>query len=231
MIIISYKIPTKEIKHYIISECIKRRLISPNDFKSKNLNYVNVYEPEWLKKLITIVKKNGGQLLSNTYFDINTELRFACSKGHEFLMKPYNVIVGSWCPECYKEKLYEKQKFIENTLKEIINKKGGIMLSNYVNKRTKIKIRCSKGHEWETLPQNIINGTWCPDCFSNKNGFLKEIQDIAKARGGTCLSNKYINNKTKLKFRCAEGHEWWARPKSIKEGTWCPECYHKQSKK
>ena len=47
---------------------------------------------------------------------------------------------------------------------------------------------------------------------------------IAKERGGRCLSNKYINVHTKLKWKCAEGHQWEAQPSHIKTGTWCPYC-------
>ncbi|MBD3211646.1 MAG: hypothetical protein GF311_03485 [Candidatus Lokiarchaeota archaeon] len=68
-------------------------------------------------------------------------------------------------------------------------------------------------------PNSIKNGTWCPKCFNKKEFYLNEIKEIAKKNGGICLSLEYINNKTKLKFLCAYGHEWWTRPKNIKEGT------------
>ena len=61
--------------------------------------------------------------------------------------------------------------------------------------------------------------------MKSKDEYLKEIQEITRERNGECLSEEYINNKTKMKFRCARGHEWMANPKSIKEGTWCPFCY------
>ena len=51
---------------------------------------------------------------------------------------------------------------------------------------------------------------------------LKEIQLIANKRGGKCLSEKYINNATYLKFKCENEHIWNARPDKIKLGQWCP---------
>jgi Zn finger protein HypA/HybF involved in hydrogenase expression len=42
--------------------------------------------------------------------------------------------------------------------------------------------------------------------------------------GGSLLSNYYVNGGTKLRWRCAEGHEWEAIPASVKRGTWCPIC-------
>lgn len=50
------------------------------------------------------------------------------------------------------------------------------------------------------------------------------MRDMARTRGGKCLSQKYINVDSKLKWECANGHVWNAIPYSIKTGTWCPKC-------
>ena len=61
------------------------------------------------------------------------------------------------------------------------------------------------------------------DVYSSEK--LKEMQDLAKYRGGKCLSIKYINSKTKLRWQFKEGHRWEATPGNIKRGQWCPNCY------
>ena len=54
---------------------------------------------------------------------------------------------------------------------------------------------------------------------------LQECIDVAQQRGGECLSKKYINCKSKMRWRCSEGHTWSAPFCRIKNnGTWCPEC-------
>ena len=53
---------------------------------------------------------------------------------------------------------------------------------------------------------------------------IKEMYKIAKSRKGRCLSKKYVNAMTKLKWQCKEGHIWEARPHGIKRGKWCPYC-------
>ena len=50
------------------------------------------------------------------------------------------------------------------------------------------------------------------------------MQTIAEQRGGKCLSEKYVNNHTKLKWQCKKGHVWDAIPHGIKKGQWCPYC-------
>lgn len=58
----------------------------------------------------------------------------------------------------------------------------------------------------------------------NKTLTIVEMKNLASARGGECLSENYINNYTKLTWRCSCGTEWDAKPGQVKRGTWCPRC-------
>ena len=60
--------------------------------------------------------------------------------------------------------------------------------------------------------------------LSFESEIISKIHKIAIDRGGTCLSNKYINSNTKLSFRCIEGHEWESIPSTILKGHWCKIC-------
>lgn len=53
---------------------------------------------------------------------------------------------------------------------------------------------------------------------------VKDVQELAKSRGGQCLSPESSDSKTKLKWKCALGHEWEATPMLVRAGHWCPEC-------
>jgi hypothetical protein len=53
---------------------------------------------------------------------------------------------------------------------------------------------------------------------------IDEMREIAKSRGGKCLSKKYINNNTNLSWQCSNGHIWKAVPSNVKSGKWCPKC-------
>ena len=50
------------------------------------------------------------------------------------------------------------------------------------------------------------------------------MRRIARTQKGKCLSQKYINNNSKLLWKCKQGHKWKATPKNIKLGQWCPAC-------
>jgi hypothetical protein len=58
-----------------------------------------------------------------------------------------------------------------------------------------------------------------------------EYKRIAESKGGKCLSNVYLNNKTKLEWQCEKGHVWQAKSLSIKRGSWCPYCAGKATMK
>lgn len=56
---------------------------------------------------------------------------------------------------------------------------------------------------------------------------IKDMQDAARFRGGECLSPSMVKGDltTKLKWRCAFGHEFTASPTLVLlGGHWCPEC-------
>lgn len=59
---------------------------------------------------------------------------------------------------------------------------------------------------------------------------IEDMRALAKKRGGACLSTKYINNYTKLHWRCGKGHEWRSLPKSLLQGTWCRWCSAKRKR-
>lgn len=50
------------------------------------------------------------------------------------------------------------------------------------------------------------------------------VQAIAIKRGGRCLSSRYERPEIKLRFRCANGHEWLANALLVNQGSWCALC-------
>ncbi len=81
-------------------------------------------------------------------------------------------------------------------------------------------------------PHSIKNVSWCPYCYGNVKFTLQQMKQIAKKRGGKCLSKKYVNKETNLKWQCTEGHVWQAAPGSIiNQKSWCALCARKKMRK
>lgn len=114
-------------------------------------------------------------------------------------------------------------------MQELAKLRGGECLSKeYVNIMTKLMWKCKEGHIWKSMPNDVKRGHWCPYCAGTVRLTINEMQELAKTREGKCLSKRYVNNETKLTWRCKKGHVWGARPSSIKYGTWCPYCAGKR---
>ena len=101
---------------------------------------------------------------------------------------------------------------------------GGKCLSKkYINKETKYKWICSEGHIWWAVP-SFYRKSWCLKCAGKEIKTIEEMKKIAKERKGICLSKKYVNSNSKLKWMCLNKHTWFAEPIRITSGSWCPHC-------
>ena len=61
--------------------------------------------------------------------------------------------------------------------------------------------------------------------LADKLGRLEALRAYAKEHGGECLSAEYVNNNTRVRFRCHCGYEWDVTPRSILcAKTWCRKC-------
>lgn len=53
---------------------------------------------------------------------------------------------------------------------------------------------------------------------------IELCQEVALQKGGTCLSSEYTSSKTKLQWKCSEGHKWDMTIGKVRQGQWCPRC-------
>ena len=103
-------------------------------------------------------------------------------------------------------------------------KNGKFLSQRYINKSTKYLWKCSKKHEWRATFSNIDQGRWCPQCAGRVQS-IEELREFAKEKGGKCISDKYINCKTKMVWECAEGHQFPAIWNHVKNSnSWCSQC-------
>lgn len=175
-----------------------------------------------LAEMRKAARARGGKCLSRKYTKAKDGYEWECGKGHRWRATWDDVKHGRWCPICLGR--LPPDQAIEQ-LREIARSKGGRCLSDrFVDVTTKLEFECSEGHRWETAPANIRGGRWCPRCAGNVPPTMEELHTMARERGGACLSKRYVNGHTKLRWRCEKGHVWWAAPTAVKSGTWCPKC-------
>ncbi|WP_449701811.1 zinc-ribbon domain-containing protein [Acidicapsa acidisoli] len=170
-----------------------------------------------------IARYRGGGCLSTKYINGTSKLLWQCREGHQWQAVPNNVRRGRWCPACAGRPVVTIEE-----MREIAKERGGQCLSReYINNKTKLAWQCKWDHRWETTSSHIKHGNWCPDCADRPLVTIEEMQQIATSRNGKCLSAKYINSRTKLTWKCKDGHQWGAAPRNITQGHWCPSCARK----
>jgi hypothetical protein len=109
--------------------------------------------------------------------------------------------------------------------KKLADKHNGKFISNeWKGEEHKYTWMCEKDHEWQTKVRIIEDGNWCKYCSGKAKLTIELFQNIAKERGGECLSERYVSRKGKLRFRCKEGHEFVSTAGNIKVGRWCAIC-------
>lgn len=195
---------------------------------------------DYLQKAKDYAISRGGECLATEYVSAREHLEWKCSNpNHPSWLSGIHIVSrNSWCPKCAKEILASKN-ILQDGLQQaqtLASNNGGTCLSTeYINSATKMLFKCHNNqHEsFYAAFHDIKKGGWCKKCFfenlsinkSLKNG-LQLAQALAAKSGGTCLSTEYINNSTKMKWKCSNNKHfsWETTYNQIRKGSWCPEC-------
>jgi hypothetical protein len=99
----------------------------------------------------------------------------------------------------------------------------------YDRSTDKLQFECGAKHEFECTAPVVLAGHWCGQCAivtraRQRRMPLDEIGELARSRGGKCLTEEYTSGSMRLEWECANGHRWRARLFKIKIGQWCPNC-------
>lgn len=173
--------------------------ISPMSLKKNKVDVgiifgkLNIYTIENIKMWL----KNNNldyNLLTTQYKNNKSRLILKCNYGHISKISWNELQSGQRCGECTKNEI--KQKFTksnEQFKNDIHNIHGGdiIVLGEYKNNRSRIKVKCSKcNHQWNPVAVYLLR-SGCPCCNDSKGeSLINSILDI-----------KSINNKRQFRFK------------------------------
>jgi hypothetical protein len=166
-------------------------------------------------------RKRGGECLAEAYDTVEQKLEWRCARGHVWRARASRILESSWCPVCAND---AKRLGLEKMRADARQKGGECLAERYVRSDVPLEWRCARGHIFLLAPDSLTAGRWCPHCAREDRHALRlqRMRDIAKERGGRCLSDVYTGSRDKLLWQCHQGHVWPARPVSVVSGTWCP---------
>jgi hypothetical protein len=168
-----------------------------------------------IKRTSEIVAKYGIECISDhsEYKSRQSILRFRCKKGHKYeytsksIYNKHNRNESVECPICNSPR---------ETFKDLIkNLDGECLDTEYKTRKTKMRFKCSKGHIFMASYVHIQQGRWCHACKTGRLSIV-DMHELAKGYGGKCLSTEYINNRTKLQWKCKRSHVFEKTSNNIK---------------
>lgn len=195
-----------------------------SQFHGENVKLEELQLHDELKQ--KICKEKGITLISVPYTikygDMQKFIINECKKTNVIIPKEINFVD-------YRSLDVNSPKYLKE-MQQIAKSMGGECLSSiYVNSSTKLIFQCKNEHIFGMVPAEVKREHWCPECAGVKQLSLSYVQEFVKSKyGGKCLSTEYRNTKTKMKFKCKEGHIFWMKPNTIfSQDSWCKECGYK----
>lgn len=224
LIVVPYTVTFDGLQHYIYQECAYRG-IAVERKPVIDIDKLDYYPSKDLERMRRFAEAKGGKCLAESFQGVLAPALWECAQGHRWRVSFRGLYHDeTWCPVCAGS--------VPRTLAEmqaIARERGGECLATeFKGLKTKLCWRCANGHEWKAAANDVVHsGSWCPKCAGVAPLSLDDAREAAKSRGGACLSTEYINNRTKMLWRCAKGHEWVATLGEIKSGNWCAVCSRK----
>ena len=180
-----------------------------------------------LSRLQAHAAARGGQCLSIECRNSRARVRWRCKEGHVWEAPAKEALYqDQWCPACFRRKRKCMKRSLEDLQRHAASRGGQCLATEYTGVRSKVHWQCENGHMWRATASNVLYcNTWCPICAGRAPVGLTRLQEHAAKLGGRCLATEYVNNKSKVEWRCKLGHIWWSTADVVvNQGKWCPHC-------
>lgn len=203
------------------------------------------------EEIENIYKKEGYSVHSK-YINQRTKLKTTCPKEHVYMSYPGNFIHRkNRCSTCDAENISKRQMTPYEEIIKICKSKSLTFLwskeeyeDKYIGPKkainineSKVPLMCSNSHKFKLTMYALKSCKYgCDKCFKQKRGKITKLTlDFVKnelnKKGYSLLSDKYINNKTKLYIKCSKNHEFYMRWNDVDKRHGCPICNGRRSLK
>ncbi len=154
-------------------------------------------KPEAIQKRL----EGRGIVLVSQYSHANVKANFKCGHGHIWEATPASVMSGNGCPQCSGRVPLTKE-IIQSRIE-----KRGITILNFSGSKSRSRFGCGEGHEWETSPSNVVNGSGCPRCAkqAQENRYRKIIVDGREFKSIQSAARHYGRSSNNIAYRLSKG--------------------------
>jgi len=159
------------------------------------------------------------KLLSTGYKNCRTKLTYECPNGHVCSVTFDGWLKGRRCYFCRAN-----IKLTTEYVKEALNREGYKLLSEYKNSRTKFKYKCPNGHIGYIKWDHWRDGHRCSVCAGNVKIDRSVIEKEFYREGYRVLSVFSNKGRTRIKYKCPNGHIHDMYYYNWRNGYRCPSC-------
>ena len=180
-----------------------------------------------------IAKEADGWDPTQVFAGTHLKLAWKCTKGHKWLAIGSNRTgLKSGCPICTNKVVQKGFNDLQTTNPKIASEADGWDPSTVTEgSKSKQAWKCHLGHKWiAVVSSRAVNGRGCPYCTNNKvlpgfNDLATKFPELAKQAVGWDPSNYLPGTRTKMLWRCENGHEWKAViTNRSSSSAGCPTC-------
>ena len=189
-----------------------------------SMRYIRRKTPE---QYIKECKEKNVDLPIEDYKTKKIKIKFKCKKGHIYEQLPGSHLRGDGCSYCSNN----RKKTQEQYYNECKTKGLDLPVERYVNDRTEIKHKCSKGHIYLQTPSSHLQGQGCSVCKGTPKRTTKQYFIECKESKYDLPIEEYINSHTKIKHKCSKGHIYPQTPCDHLQGYGCPVCNESHGEK
>lgn len=179
------------------------------------------------------IESEGYTLVSEEYTNNQSRLEILCPENHLFEMGYSDFKRGRRCRKCSDIRNANHKRKDFDQIRESFEDENYTLISDssdYKRASTKLQVICPNGHGIDMTWNSFQRGVRCIKCdIENRSAKLrKSFSDVIKcieASGFEYLEGEYVNNLSKLKLRCSNGHVFYSTYDKIQStGRGCRQC-------
>ncbi len=182
------------------------------------------------KYVYNYFKEQGCELLEKEYKNNNILLKYKCVCEEISYITFGSFQQGHRCKKCKNKELRKKNQFtFEYVYNYFLEQKCELLSKEYFNCNIKMEYRCSCGNISYINFNNFKQGRRCMKCSGKEKFTYKYVYNYFKKKGCELLEEKYINSRTKIKYRCVCKETSYITFDSFKQGHRCRKCAIKKN--
>lgn len=173
---------------------------------------------------------------NSVYVLSKIKLEIICKKHGPFLQTPdKHILQKCGCPKCKKEAMFLTQNEFVEKAKLVHGERYDYSLSRYTNTITPVTIICHEHGEFLQKPNVHLSGANCPACVGCQKLTTERFIELSNLKHNskyTYENSSVLNSNSIVEITCSKhGPFWQAATSHCHDGTGCPKCSKKISKK